>query len=117
MKTSSSKRRELSDDLEAEYSLDYSNGKSNPYAARLKGRSVAVVLDPDVASVFRTSEAVNTLLRSVAAAVPRRSAKKPPNEALTNSDPSHAREAFRRRRYRHDEEGQARGATGRSSLE
>jgi len=34
------------------------------------GGHVAVVLDPDVASVFNTSESVNALLRSVIAAVP-----------------------------------------------
>ena len=75
MKKVSKKRRKPSDDLEREYSFDYSKARPNPYAARLKGGSIAVVLDPDVASVFRSSEEVNTLLRSVVAAVPRRSAK------------------------------------------
>jgi len=37
----------------------------------MKGSTVAVVLDPDVASVFQTSEAVNSLLRSVILALPR----------------------------------------------
>jgi hypothetical protein len=55
----------------AEYDLDWSKAKPNPYAARLKD-TVAVVLEPDVAEVFPTSESVNTLLRSVIAAVPRR---------------------------------------------
>jgi hypothetical protein len=36
----------------------------------LKGGTVAVVLDPDVASVFRSSESVNALLRSVISALP-----------------------------------------------
>ena len=58
--------------MRPEYDFDYSKARPNPYAARLKDR-VAVVLDPDVAAVFPTSEAVNTLLRSVVAAVPRRS--------------------------------------------
>ena len=36
----------------------------------MKGSTVAVVLDPDVASVFQTSESVNSLLRSVISALP-----------------------------------------------
>ena len=55
-----------------EYDLDWSKAKPNPYAARLKD-TVAVVLDPDVAEAFPTSEAVNTFLRTVLAAVPPRS--------------------------------------------
>ena len=54
-----------------EYELDWSKAKPNPYASRLKD-TVAVVLAPDVARAFPTSESVNTALRSVLAAVPRR---------------------------------------------
>jgi hypothetical protein len=36
----------------------------------MKGLTVAVVLDPDVAKYFDSSESVNTLLRSVIAALP-----------------------------------------------
>lgn len=61
------------DDLRPEYDFDYSKAKPNPYAALLKGRSVVVVLDPDVALAFPTSEAVNTQLRAAVKAVPRRS--------------------------------------------
>jgi len=57
-------------DMPAEYQLDWSKAKPNPYAARLKD-TVAVVLAPEVAEVFPTSESVNKLLRSVIAAVPR----------------------------------------------
>jgi hypothetical protein len=66
-------RAAAADDLRPEYDFDYAKAKPSPYAARLKGRAVAVVLDPDVAEVFPTSEAVNKLLRSVVSAVPRRS--------------------------------------------
>jgi len=57
-------------DMPAEYQLDWSKAKPNPYAARLKD-TVAIVLAPDVAEAFPTSESVNKLLRSVIAAVPR----------------------------------------------
>ena len=59
------------DDLRREYRFDYSRTKPNRFAPQFAAGSVAVVLDPDVASVFRTSESVNVLLRSVLAAMPR----------------------------------------------
>ena len=61
---------EMSDDLRAEYTLDYSQSRPNRFASRMSGEVVAVVLDPDVAAVFDTSESVNRLLRSVIAAMP-----------------------------------------------
>jgi hypothetical protein len=62
------------DDLRPEYDFDYSKAKPNPYAARLKGHAVAVLLAPDVATAFPTTESVNSILRAVINAVPRRSA-------------------------------------------
>jgi len=52
-------------DLRPEYRFDYSKARPNPYAARLKGKAVAVVLDAEVATAFPTSESVNTALRAV----------------------------------------------------
>jgi hypothetical protein len=71
MKSTRSQRSRSDDvDMPAEYELDWSKAKPNPYAARLKN-TVAVVLAPDVAEVFPTSESVNRVLRTVIAAVPR----------------------------------------------
>ena len=53
------------DELRPEYRFDYSKARPNPYAARLKGKVVAVVLDAEVAAAFPTSESVNTALRAV----------------------------------------------------
>ncbi len=68
-------------ELRAEYRFDYSKAKPNPYAARLGKDTVTIVLDPDVAAVFSSSESVNTFLRSVIAALPtpptRRARKRP----------------------------------------
>lgn len=61
---------ERSDNLRAEYALDYSQSRTNRFADRMSGEVVAVVLDPDVAAVFDTSESVNRLLRSVIDAMP-----------------------------------------------
>src|SRR5207247_34406 len=49
--------------------FDYRKARPNRFAGMLKG-TTAVVLDPDVASVFESPESVNRLLRSVIAAFP-----------------------------------------------
>ena len=76
MKRTSKTVRDSPEDLRAEYAFDYAKAKANPYAARLKGKTVAVVLEPDVAAAFPSSKAVNRQLRAVVAAVPRRSRKR-----------------------------------------
>lgn len=58
------------DPLSSEYRFDYSKSKPNRFAAKISKGAVAVVLDPDVAAVFKTSRAVNALLRSVIKAMP-----------------------------------------------
>jgi hypothetical protein len=45
------------------YSLDYSKAKPNRFAGRFSEEAIAVVLDPDVAAVFTTSEEANQALR------------------------------------------------------
>jgi hypothetical protein len=69
-------RRSRIDELRPEYAFDYSRSTPNRFAKELDTDTVAVVLEPDVARVFRTSEEVNTLLRSVLAAMPERSSAK-----------------------------------------
>jgi hypothetical protein len=58
--------------LQAEYRFDYAKSKPNRFAARIQPGAVAVLLDPDVARVFKSAETVNGVLRAVAAAMPRR---------------------------------------------
>ena len=64
------------DDMPAEYRFDYRKARPNRFAAKMEGDTVAVVLDPDVASVFSTSESVNSLLRSVISALPEGAARR-----------------------------------------
>ena len=54
--------------MRQEYGLDYSRAKPNRFAARMGRPVVAVVLAPDVASVFNSSTKVNAQLRSIIAA-------------------------------------------------
>lgn len=53
-----------------EYRFDYTKAKPNRFAGRIKSGTVAIILDPDVAAVFHSSEAVNTFLRSVISTMP-----------------------------------------------
>lgn len=62
------KRRNGQESLSSEYRFDYTKSKPNRFAARMSGGAIAVVLEPDVATVFKSSKAVNELLRSVISA-------------------------------------------------
>jgi hypothetical protein len=61
--------------MRREYEFDYTQAKPNRFASRLRGNAVAVLLQPDVAEVFNSSETVNRLLRSVIKAVPKRNTR------------------------------------------
>jgi hypothetical protein len=70
-KTLVGKKRPVKEEaLRSEYRFDYSKSKPNRFAAKMSEGSVAVVLEPDVAAVFTSSEAVNALLRSIISAMP-----------------------------------------------
>ncbi len=61
------------DDLLPEYDFDYSKAKPNRFVNKEeKTRTVKVMLDPDIAEVFSTSEAVNHALRSLLSALPKK---------------------------------------------
>jgi hypothetical protein len=51
-------------DMRDYYTFDYSRAKPNRFAAKMNRPVVAVVLEPDVASVFDSSAKVNARLRS-----------------------------------------------------
>ena len=57
--------------MRREYRFDYRKSRPNRFATMRKQGTVAVVLDPDVASVFQSPESVNSLLRSVITALPK----------------------------------------------
>ena len=60
--------------LRAEYRLDYTKAKPNRFAERTRPGSVAILLDPDVARVFKSAESVNSVLRALVATMPNRRA-------------------------------------------
>jgi hypothetical protein len=69
-KTLSRKKSLKEDELRSEYHFDYSKSKPNRFAAQMSEGTVAIVLEPDVAAVFKSSESVNTVLRSIISAMP-----------------------------------------------
>ncbi len=62
--------------MRAEYRFNYAKAKPNRFASCMRTGAFAVILDPDVASVFRSSDAVNTFLRSVITTLPERRNKR-----------------------------------------
>ncbi len=57
-------------DMRAEYHFDYSKARPNRFAGKVEQAAVVVVLDPDVAEVFKTPESVNAVLRALIATMP-----------------------------------------------
>ncbi len=57
-------------DMLPEYRFDYSKARPNRFAGRVKRGSRPVLLDPDVAVVFPTAEAVNAVLRALIHTMP-----------------------------------------------
>jgi len=64
------KKRTKREALRSEYRFDYSKSKPNRFAAKMSEGAIAIVLEPDVAAVFKSSKTVNALLRSVISAIP-----------------------------------------------
>ena len=66
----SESNQNLEDKLLPEYNFDYSKARPNRFAIPKEDDSVTVKLEPDVAKVFKTSEAVNKALRAILSAIP-----------------------------------------------
>lgn len=62
-------------EIRSEYDFDYRKAKPNRFAGRMEDR-VVVVLDPDIAEVFTTPDAVNEALRALISAMPKNIYKK-----------------------------------------
>lgn len=75
--TAASRRvKNASTEMQAHYDFDYTRSRPNRFAKRLTDGVVAVVLDPDVATVFHSAESVNAFLRSAITAMPQNEARK-----------------------------------------
>ena len=74
MKKTPDSNHETNDDMQAEYQLDYSKARSNRFAPKIPEGARLVILDPDIAQVFTTPEAVNAVLRALIATMPKTNA-------------------------------------------
>ncbi len=61
---------EAAREMRREYTFDYSRAKPNRFAEHLTSETLTVVLDPDVAAVFQSSDAVNRVLRALIETMP-----------------------------------------------
>ena len=58
------------DDLLPEYHFDYAKARPNRFAEGIAEGSLVVVLEPELAQVFKTSEHVKAILRAIADTMP-----------------------------------------------
>ena len=68
-KTPTTKPRKVQD-MAPEYKFDYKKTKPNRFAARMKDEPLVVMIEPDMAKVFKSSEQVNKALRALISAIP-----------------------------------------------
>jgi hypothetical protein len=57
-------------DLLPEYRFDYTKARPNRFAQGIAKGSLVVVLEPELAQVFKTSEQVKAILRAIADTMP-----------------------------------------------
>ena len=66
---------EAKDDMLHEYRFDYGQARPNRFAEGIAEGSLVVVLEPELAQVFKTSEWVRIILRAIADALPQQEAE------------------------------------------
>jgi len=54
-----------------EYQFDYSKADPNRFTSQIGQDQLMIVLDPDVAAVFKTTESVNQVLRAIITSMPK----------------------------------------------
>jgi hypothetical protein len=60
----------VKDELRRQYSFDYSKSRPNRFAKVAAEGCRMIVLEPDVAAVFKTPDAVNSVLRALISTMP-----------------------------------------------
>ncbi|MFZ1041247.1 MAG: hypothetical protein WAN58_08040 [Anaerolineales bacterium] len=72
-KTPTTKSRKVQE-IAPEYRFDYRKAKPHRFAARMKDEPLIVLIEPDIAKVFTSSEQVNKALRALISAMPEKKA-------------------------------------------
>jgi hypothetical protein len=57
-------------EMAPEYRFDYKKAKPNRFAARMKDEPLIIMIEPDIAEVFKSSEQVNKALRALISVMP-----------------------------------------------
>lgn len=70
-KTPTTKSRKVQD-MASEYRFDYDKAKPNRFSSRMKDEPLIVMIEPDIAKIFKSSEQVNKALRALISAMPER---------------------------------------------
>ncbi len=58
--------------MASEYRFDYRKAKRNRFAAKMTDNPLVVLIEPDVAKVFTSSDQVNNALRALISAMPKK---------------------------------------------
>jgi len=76
-KTSESKpdKPEKVEEMAVEYHFDYQKAKPNRFAEKMETEPLIVMIEPDVAEVFKTPEQINKALRALISAMPDKESK------------------------------------------
>ena len=69
-KTPETKSRKVQE-MAPEYRFDYRKAKPNRFAVHMKDEPLIVLIEPDIAKVFKTPEQVNKALRALISAIPK----------------------------------------------
>jgi hypothetical protein len=64
------------DGMRSEYRFDYTKAAPNRFAHATQPGAVAILLDPDVAEVFKNAKSVNAVLRALMATIPSQRAQR-----------------------------------------
>lgn len=76
MKNTSKSEKTIKDgDMLPEYRFDYRKARPNRFAKKIPEGGSIVVLDPDIAKVFTTTESVNKILRAIIHTMPEKGKK------------------------------------------
>jgi len=70
MKKTPTPKSRKAQEMASEYRFDYKKAKPNRFVTRMKDEPLIVMIEPDVAKVFTSSEDVNKALRALLSAIP-----------------------------------------------
>ncbi len=64
-------RKKVNGEMRPEYKFDYRTARPNRFTSQAKDEPLVVLVDPDIAEVFKTPESVNRALRAIITATPK----------------------------------------------